>query len=147
MQRTEIGRIQDPALVERVTALLGARATFAGIEPAQIGELARRGAHVELATGETLIREGEGGAGEIYLLLEGSLVVQSRGVFIARLDQTGDLIGEAAVLLSAQRNADVVAEKTTTLLAIPAGLIALPEFAEIAASFRAGMLRDDWVQY
>lgn len=147
MQRTEIGIIQDPSLVEHLTSLLSTRATFAGIEVARVGQLVRLGTQVELQPGETLIHEDEGGAAEIYLLIDGSLLIQSRGAFIARLDQPGDLIGEAAVLLSSPRNADVVAEKTTKLLALPASVVALPEFAEIAASFRAGMLRDDWVQY
>jgi CRP-like cAMP-binding protein len=144
MKRTQV---TDPAVVERVTGLLGGRPSFAGIDAARIAKLVRHGAQVDLDPGETLIREAEPGAAELYLLIEGKLLVQSKDVFIARLERPGDLIGETAVLLSSQRTADVVAETPVRVLAIAAAVIALPEFTEIAAGFRAGMLRDDWVQY
>jgi CRP-like cAMP-binding protein len=45
-----------------------------------------------------------------YILVEGSLVVVASNKFILRLDQPGDVVGEIAVIQSASRSADVVAE-------------------------------------
>ena len=147
MQRTEIGQLGDPLLVERLTATLRERDPFSGVAAPLVAKLIRLGALVEVAKGEALIREGEPSASEIYLLIEGALVVQSKTAFIARLDRPGDVVGEVAVLLSSRRTADVIAESAVRVMAIPSKVISLPEFADIAAGVRGIMLRDDWVQY
>jgi len=147
MQRTDVGQLQDPALVEQLAATLCGRDTFNGIEAPLMSGLVRLGALVDLGKGETLIREGEPAASEIFLLIEGSLVVQSQSAFIARLDRPGDVVGEVAVLLSSKRTADVIAESAVRVVAIPSKAISQPEFAEIAAGVRKIMLRDDWVKY
>ena len=142
MKRTDI----DPALAGRLAETLRQRGPLAGLAVEAVASVVRLGALVELAPGEALIREGEVAA-EVYLLLEGALVVQSQGGTVARLDHPGDVVGEAAVLLSSKRTADVIAETAVRAIEIPSKLLALPEFAEVAISIRTAMLRDDWVQY
>jgi CRP-like cAMP-binding protein len=147
MRRREIGQVEDPALVERLTTRLREREHFSGLAAPLVEKLVRLGSLAELEKGEMLIREGEPSAAEIYLLIDGTLVVQSQAVFIARLDRPGDVVGEVAVLLSSKRTADVVAESNVQAVAIPSKVISLPEFAEVAAGIRQAMLRDDWARY
>jgi CRP-like cAMP-binding protein len=112
-----------------------------------VAAVVRSSSLVELDAGEMLVREGEPATAELYLLIEGTLVVQSKGGFIARLDELGAVVGEAAVVLSSKRTADVVAESAVHALVVPSQVLAQPEFADVAASIRGAMLRDDWVQY
>jgi len=139
--------VTGPALVESLTARLCERGPLAGLAVEAVAAVVRSSALVELDAGEMLIREGEPATAEIYLLIEGTLVVQSKGGFIARLDELGAVVGEAAVVLSSKRTADVVAESAVHALVVPSQVIAKPEFADVAASIRGAMLRDDWVKY
>lgn len=147
MKRTEIASHAAPALPGELAETLRQRGPLAGLPVDVVAKAVRLGALVELEPGETLIREGDAAAAEIYLLLEGALVVQSQSGMLARLDRPGDVVGEAAVLLSSKRTADVIAESAARLVALPSKLLALPEHAAVATSIRATMLRDDWVQY
>jgi hypothetical protein len=149
MKRTEVARLGDSAaLVERLADQLCARGPLAGIARDVVAGVVRSGALLELTAGELLIREGDPATPEVYLLVEGALVVQSKaGGFIARLDQSGTVVGEVAVVLSSRRTADVVAEAAVRALAIPTAVLATKEFADVAAGIRGAMLRDDWVQY
>ena len=142
MKRTEI----DAARADELAETLRQRGPLAGAAAPAVAALVRRGSLVELEPGQALIREGEVAA-EIFLLIEGALVVQSQGAPLARLDRPGDVVGEAAVLLSSKRTADVIAESIVRAIAIPSKLLTLPEFTEVAASIRSTLLRDDWVQY
>lgn len=147
MKRTDLTGNGDPALKGRLAATLGQHGPFAGLAPDTVASIVDCGALLELAPGELLIREGDAAAAEIYLLLEGVLVVQSQQGIVARLDRAGDVVGEVAVLLASRRTADVVAESAARLLALPSNLLARPEFAAAAAGVRSTMLRDDWVRY
>ena len=147
MKRQDIKQLKDAAQAERLVGTLLARDAFSAIEPALLAKLVRHGALVELDKGEALIRETDAGAPEFYLLVEGALVVQSAGAFIARLDKPGDVAGEMAVLMSSKRSADVVAESAVRAIAIPAKALAQPEFAAVAEALRGVMLRDDWMKY
>lgn len=142
-----MAQLDDAPRVERLVATLSGCAAFAGIAAALLARLVRLGTLLELNAGEALIREGESAAAELYLLVDGALVVQSKAGFIARLDRPGAVVGEVAVLLSSARTADVLAESTARLIALPSGVLSQPEFAEVAAAVRSSMLRDDWVQY
>ena len=142
MRRTEI----EAALAGQIAEVLRARGPLAGLPLETLANFVRLGALTELAPGDALMREGEA-AVEFYLLLEGALVVQSQGGIVARLDKPGEVAGEAAVLLKTRRTADVVAESAVRAVAIPAGLLPMPEFAEVTAGIRSAMLRDDWVEY
>ena len=147
MKRVPIAELKDPAVLEQLGASLATRGPLAGIAADTITGLARAGALLELGAGEFLVREGEPATPEVYLLLEGTLGVQSKGTFIARLDQPGAVIGEVAVVLSSKRTADVVAESAARVLAVPVAALGQPEFADVAAGIRGAMLRDDWVHY
>jgi CRP-like cAMP-binding protein len=147
MKRQDVRSFADPALAGRLADPLSASGALAGIAASVIAAVARDSQLVELAAGEALVREGEAATAEVYLLVEGSLVVQSKAGFIARLDKPGDVIGEVAVMLSSKRTADVLAESGVRVLAVPTPLLARPEFADVAAGIRGAMLRDDWVQY
>jgi CRP-like cAMP-binding protein len=147
MERMPIAEAGDPAELAHLGASLSARGPLAGIAPDTIAAVARAGALLELTAGEFLVREGEPATPEVYVLLEGTLGVQSKGTFIARLDQAGAVIGEVAVVLSSKRTADVIAESSVRALAIPVAVLGQPEFADVAAGIRGAMLRDDWVQY
>lgn len=147
MKRLPTAATHDPAAYEQLGARLSLSGPLAGISPDVIAAVARAGTLLELAAGEFLVREGEPATPEVYLLLEGALVVKSKGQPIARLDQPGAVVGEVAVVLSSNRTADVVAEGAVRALAVPVAVLAQPEFADVAAGIRGAMLRDDWVQY
>ena len=147
MQRTRIERLDDSPLIERTAEALRQRGALGGLDAPLVARLIRLGDLIDLAKGEPLVREGEAATPEIYLLVEGALLVQSKGAFIARLDRPGDVIGEVAVLLSSVRTADVIAESAVRVVAIPSAVLSQPEFADVAAGVRGAMLRDDWVQY
>jgi CRP-like cAMP-binding protein len=131
----------------RHAATLAVGGPLAGIAPDVIAAFLRFGESVELDPGEALIREGEPATPEIYLLIEGALVVQSKGAQLARLERPGDVVGEAAVVLGSKRTADVLADSAARLVAIPGKALAQPEFADVAAGVRSALLRDDWVKY
>ena len=135
------------ALVASLSARLCERGPLAGLAREVVAAVVRAGAIVELAAGEMLIREGEPATPEVFLLLDGALVVQSKAGFIARLDELGAVVGEAAVVLGSKRTADVVAETEVNALVVSSQVLVQPEFADVAAGIRGAMLRDDWVKY
>ena len=139
--------IADDALVQTVGERLHAAGPLAGISRDVSAGVVRASEMLQLALGELLVKEGDPAAPEVYVLVEGTLVVQSKGNLIAKLDQPGAVIGEVAVVLSAKRTADVVARTAVRALAVPVKVLAQPEFADIAAGIRGAMLRDDWVKY
>jgi CRP-like cAMP-binding protein len=140
--------VTGPALVESLSARLCERGPLAGLAAHVVAAVVRSSALVELDPGEMLIREGDPATPEVFLLIEGALIVQSKaGGFIARLDELGAVVGEAAVVLSSKRSADVVAETEVHALVVPSQVLARPEFADVAAGIRGAMLRDDWVKY
>lgn len=154
MRRTEISQLTDPALAERLTATLRELDALNGIAAPLVAKLVGLGTLVELEPGETLIHEGDLAAPEIYVLIQGALVVQSKTGFIARLDQPGDIVGEVAVLMSSKRTADVVAESAVRVIAIRPGVMKQPEFADVSAVFHkmvshsvSKKMSDDWAQY
>ena len=120
---------------------------LAGIPADVVAAVVRVAAMVELADGECLIREGEPATAEVYLLVDGALAVKSGGALIARLDQFGAVVGEAAVVLGSKRNADVLAEGAVRALSVSGEVLKRPEFSDVAAGVRGALLRDDWVQY
>jgi len=147
MQRTDIDRSADAQLAGRLAEALGDRGPLTGLTPPLRVQIIRLGELLELAPGEPLIREDEDAVPEVYVLVEGTLAVRARTGMTARLTRPGDVVGEVAVLLSSKRTADVVAEDAVRVLAIPAKVLAMPEYAEVSAAIGGAMIRDDWVQY
>ncbi len=154
MRRTEISQLGDAALVKRLMTALCELDYLSGIAAPLVAKLIGLGTLLDLEPGETLIREGDPAAPEIYVLIEGALVVQSKAGFIARLDRPGDIAGEVAVLMSSRRTADVVAESAVRAIAIRPEIIKRPEFADVSAVFNrivsrsvSNKLSDDWAKY
>lgn len=154
MRRTILAQCGDPAVVDGIAAALCGHGSFRGLDRAPVGQLARHGTLIELEPGEALIRQDETGAPELYVLVEGTLVVQGKTGFIARLDQPGTVVGEVAVLMASERSADVLAESAVRAMALPSDLISSSAGAEVAPTLRRIMsdslgakLRDDWVRY
>lgn len=92
------------------------------LSPEILDNVLRQGSEITLKKDSYLIREGDNAPPEMYILVEGSLVVVASNKFILRLDQPGDVVGEIAVIQSAARSADVVAEVDCRLIAFPAKL-------------------------
>jgi CRP-like cAMP-binding protein len=147
MKRMEIAESADAQLADRLAEALRKNGPLVGLHADAAAAFIRLGALVELEPGEALIREDDEAAPEIYLLVEGTLVVQSHSGLVARLSRPGDVIGEVAVLLSSRRTADVIAESVVRVLAVPTKALALPEYAEVSAGVSGAMIRDDWVKY
>ena len=82
--------------------------------PAEIASMARLGEVVHFASGETLIEEGTDGT-HAYFITNGSAAVFRDGRRAAVL-QSGDLVGERAVIIGEPRNATVTALMPITAL-------------------------------
>lgn len=77
-----------------------------------------------VAAGEVFIKQGNPGR-QSFLIVEGTASIRCDGSIVAERT-SGDLVGEAAVLLHCPRNADVVAATDLTVLVIsPAELATL----------------------
>src|SRR5947208_740779 len=132
MKRTNIADSNN-ALVDRLAETLSQHGPLAGLDAGTAAGFIRLGVLVELEPGEALIREDEDAAPEVYLLVEGALVVKSKSGMVARLNRPGDVVGEVAVLLASRRTADVVTDSAVRALAISAKVLTMPEYAEVAS--------------
>ena len=105
-----------------LTRTIGAGRYFRRLAPEILGNILKQGTLVSVPKDPQLIYEGDESPPEIYILVEGSLAIVSNGKFILRLDQPGDVVGEMAVIQSAPRSADVLAETPCRLIVFPAEL-------------------------
>jgi CRP-like cAMP-binding protein len=74
-------------------------------------ELLQRSAglpEIRLAAGDTVVREGDAGAG-LWILVSGTLMVSKAGVAINSVSRPGAAIGEISLLLDSPYSATVVA--------------------------------------
>jgi len=81
-----------------------------------VGELARRTEEVKVAKGAFLYREGDG-SGEVYVVLDGSLVVRRDRREIAT-PKKGDFLGEMSLIDGMPHSADVVAQEDSVVLVV-----------------------------
>jgi CRP/FNR family cyclic AMP-dependent transcriptional regulator len=65
-----------------------------------------------LAAGETLIEEGDG-VSSLYVLVQGTVVVERDAVAVARIDTPGAMFGEMSMLLDVPATATVRCETDT----------------------------------
>ena len=73
---------------------------FQNIDISLLKELLRQGEIVNFKAEEHLIQENEARKPEIYVLVEGSLAVLSKGTFLMRLEKAGDMVGEMSIPVS-----------------------------------------------
>jgi putative peptide zinc metalloprotease protein len=116
--RSAFEKLADDLLV---TKLLKQASPFSTLDGERLRRLAARLERLEVATGETIIRQGEAGE-ECYVLRSGRVEVRARGAqdderILATLDP-GSLFGEAALLTDGPRNATVRALEPSTLLVL-----------------------------
>ncbi|MCP5129211.1 MAG: GGDEF domain-containing protein [Pseudomonadales bacterium] len=105
-----------------LTRSIGSGRYFRLIAQETLANILRLGSLQTLARDQYLIHEGDETPPTLYILVEGSLAVVSNEKFILRLDSPGDVVGEMAVILSAPRSADVIAETDSRLVVFPADL-------------------------
>jgi CRP-like cAMP-binding protein len=116
--RSAFEKLADDLLV---TKLLKQASPFSTLDGERLRHLAARLEHLEVSTGETIIRQGEAGE-ECYVLRSGRVEVltseaQGDERILATLDP-GSLFGEAALLTDGIRNATVRALEPCTLLVL-----------------------------
>jgi len=95
---------------------------FRRLSPQILASVLKQGSLQSLEKDAYLIREGDDSPPEMFILVEGSLVIMANGKFILRLDQPGDVVGEMSVIQSVPRSADVVAESSCRVIVFPAEL-------------------------
>jgi diguanylate cyclase (GGDEF)-like protein len=118
------GQAEHPELAS-IVQLVQSGKYFRRLAPDILHSVLKQGSLISLEKDNYLIREGSEAPPELYILVEGSLAVLSNDKFILRLDQAGDVAGEMAVIQSAPRCADVVAESACRLIVFPAELFAV----------------------
>ncbi|MDJ0840597.1 MAG: cyclic nucleotide-binding domain-containing protein [Acidobacteriota bacterium] len=106
---------------KNVLELLARAPLFQGLEPGQLANVLMKAHAVRFERGETLVKQGKPSR-RIFLLMEGSVTVfQERPnggrVILTHVEPPGT-IGEIGLLLEQERSATVVADVTTTGLAI-----------------------------
>jgi pyruvate,water dikinase len=108
--KTDAGAVAEAAADEEPTAsadVVQQIPLFAGLTPEQVGEVATLFKERRFPAGETVIREGTGGAA-FFLIDSGDAVVTIRGEECARLGP-GDTFGELAMIDEGTRSATVTA--------------------------------------
>lgn len=89
---------------------------FSGVGPKALGEIADLMTEIEFAPERYIVRQGQVGTG-FYLIASGQARVTRGNAVIAHLGP-GDFFGELSVLDQSPRMAHVVAEQSTTCLAL-----------------------------
>jgi len=80
--------------------------------------MARTGRRLLLQPGQTLITQGEA-TPDLYVVIDGSLVVSAAGVGKLATLLSGEIVGEMSFVDSSPPSASVTAETATIVLAIP----------------------------
>lgn len=106
--------------IERV-ALLHQVEFFGRLPSHVLASIAQHASEIELATGDTLITQGEPGDC-LFVVVEGRVRVESSGRQIGELGR-GDVVGELAVLSPGPRTATVTARGPSLLLRVGADVI------------------------
>ena len=114
------------------------------LPPAMREKLLSAGKEHEYGAGDTVIRQGEGGA-DAFVILSGHALVVRDGREVARLG-AGQFFGEAAMLDGRPRTADVVAESRLHCIAlsretVKRALRAEPDLAWLVLEVLAGRIR------
>lgn len=110
-----------------VYELLRAMPLFGPLADEQLEATVERGSVRSVEAGEVLVREGDR-ADNVYVVLSGRAQVELHGVEVGPVVETGECVGELAVLDEAPRAATVTALEPMTLLSFTA-----ETFAEVLA--------------
>lgn len=134
MANIVLGEAGSADVAATVATALGKIAFLQAYPANLLHDLAHRSSLLTRNRGELLARQADLSAGDLYILLEGVLLVRSGNRLISRLDRAGEIVGELAVLQSPPQTADIVVESAARVLAIRAETLALPAFDRLAAS-------------
>ena len=86
-------------------------------ETASLRQLLRLSKIREFEPGEQILKEGDQDPW-LYFLLSGKVRVEKEGIGITVIENIGEIIGELRMLDGKERSASVIADTTTTCLAI-----------------------------
>lgn len=86
-------------------------------ETASLRQLLRLSKIREFEPGEQILKEGDQDPW-LYFLLSGKVRVEKEGIGITVIENMGEIIGELRMLDGKERSASVIADTTTTCLAI-----------------------------
>ncbi len=130
MQRTPLSVRRDHLALEAIAESLQSSRYFRKINLKLLKEMMRQGELVDIQEEEHLILENEAKSPEIFVLLEGSLVVTSKDAFLVRLNTPGDVVGEMSIISGDRSHtADVIAETNSRVIAFPHSLFEVEENA------------------
>jgi len=104
-------------------------------------ELLQRSAglpEIRLAAGDTVVREGDAGAG-LWILVSGTLMVSKDGIAINSVSRPGAAIGEISLLLDSPYSATVVASAPSIVRFAADGLAFLMSDPAITRVIAAGL--------
>lgn len=96
-----------------LTATLASMPAFAGLDHQDLDDVARSMEERHVKAGKALIKEGQWGH-ELIVVLAGEVEIR-RGDTVVATEGPGSVLGEAAVLTDARRNASVVARTPVTV--------------------------------
>ncbi len=114
---TEKPLARNKALLEEILQELLKCRYFQTMGVEILREVLRKGTHLSVPSGTTLIREAELDD-DLFFLLSGSLKVMSGDKLVLRLNEPGDVVGELAVVSDSPRAADVVTEVASRLVRV-----------------------------
>lgn len=118
---------EEQQQLEKIIELVHSGKYFKRITQSLLKLIFLQGELLNLSENEYLIHEGDNSPPEMYVLIKGSLVVQSGTKFILRLELAGDVAGEMSVISPAPRSADVIAETDCVLVAFSQQVFAVQE--------------------
>lgn len=91
---------------------------FFGVPDETIEEVLKKSHLLKIAPDYKLISEGSEKIEAFYFLLSGSVGVQFEGKYLYSINNTGDAVGEMAVITQSPRSADVITEMETQVIEI-----------------------------
>ena len=118
---------------------------FSGLTKKELETVASAGSEVDVAAGKVLMVEGHSGA-DAFIVLKGAFLVRRNGRKVATL-QSGDIVGELALIDDGARSATVECTAAGSVLVISRGqfravLDGIPTLSHKLLAAMAGRIRD-----
>ena len=115
---------KQPDIIEETVKLLGNTPYFKTVDANLLKEIFLEAWIFELDAEEPLIRETNKSDRMVYILIEGEFDVFASGKFILKIDQSGQTIGEMAVISpDTPRSADVISNIPSRVVAIESSFL------------------------